>query len=50
VVHDLPAGGKRLMQKAQGYTTTVVSGQVTFRDGEATENLPGKLVRGQRAE
>jgi N-acyl-D-aspartate/D-glutamate deacylase len=50
VVHDLPAGGKRLMQKAEGYTTTVVSGQVTFRDGEATENLPGKLVRGQRAE
>ncbi len=49
VVHDLPAGGKRLMQKARGYSTTVVSGQVTFRDGEATEKLPGKLVRGQQA-
>ncbi len=50
VVHDLPAGGKRLMQKAHGYTATVVSGQVTFRDGEATGTLPGKLVRGQRGE
>ncbi len=49
VVHDLPAGGKRLMQKAEGYVATVVSGEVTFRDGEATGRLPGKLVRGQQA-
>jgi N-acyl-D-aspartate/D-glutamate deacylase len=36
------------MQKAEGYVATVVSGQVTFRDGEATGALPGKLVRGQQ--
>ena len=45
VVHDLPAGGKRLLQKAHGYVATVVSGQITFRDGEATGALPGRLVR-----
>ena len=50
VVHDLPAGGKRLMQKAHGYVATVVSGQVTFREGEPTGALPGKLVRGSQAE
>jgi N-acyl-D-aspartate/D-glutamate deacylase len=49
IVHDLPAGGKRLLQKAEGYVATVVAGEVTFRDGEATGALPGKLVRGQRA-
>lgn len=49
VVHDLPAGGKRLLQKADGYAATIVAGHVTFRDGEATGALPGKLVRGQQA-
>src|SRR5437868_3553260 len=43
---DLPAGGKRLLQKARGYRATIVSGAVTYRDGEATGTLPGKLVRG----
>jgi N-acyl-D-aspartate/D-glutamate deacylase len=43
---DLPAGGKRLLQKADGYRATVLSGVVTYRDGEATGNLPGRLVRG----
>ncbi len=43
---DLPAGGKRLLQKATGYRATVVSGAVTYRDGEATGALPGRLVRG----
>jgi len=43
---DLPAGGKRLLQKARGYRATIVSGAVTYRDGEATGALPGKLVRG----
>jgi N-acyl-D-aspartate/D-glutamate deacylase len=43
---DLPAGGKRLLQKAKGYRATIVSGAVTYRDGEATGSLPGKLVRG----
>ena len=50
VVSDLPAGGKRLLQKVHGYEATVVSGRVTFRDGEATGNLPGKLVRGPQVE
>ncbi|MDE2008066.1 MAG: amidohydrolase family protein, partial [Rhodospirillales bacterium] len=40
VVHDLPAGGKRLMQKAEGYAATIVAGAVTYRDGEATGALP----------
>jgi N-acyl-D-aspartate/D-glutamate deacylase len=46
VVSDLPAGGKRLLQKARGYKATIVSGQVTYLDGEATGALPGRLVRG----
>ncbi len=43
---DLPAGGKRLLQRATGYRATIVSGVVTYRDGEATGALPGRLVRG----
>jgi N-acyl-D-amino-acid deacylase len=43
---DLPAGGKRLTQHATGYVATVVSGIVTYRDGEPTGDLPGRLVRG----
>lgn len=49
VVNDLPAGGKRLMQKVHGYDATIVSGNVTFREGVATGTLPGKLVRGPRS-
>ena len=49
VVHDLPAGGKRLLQKVHGYEVTIVSGQVTFRDGVPTGVLPGRLVRGPQA-
>ncbi len=43
---DLPAGGRRLLQPAVGYTATIKAGQVTYRDGVATGALPGKLVRG----
>jgi|HubBroStandDraft_1064217.scaffolds.fasta_scaffold00009_72 N-acyl-D-aspartate/D-glutamate deacylase len=43
---DLPAGGKRLLQKARGYRHTFVSGIETYRDGVATGALPGRLVRG----
>jgi len=43
---DLPAGGSRLLQKARGYAATIVSGTVTFRNGEPTGALPGRLVRG----
>ena len=46
IVHDLPAGGRRLMQDADGYRYTVKSGAVTFEDGEHTGELPGGLVRG----
>jgi N-acyl-D-aspartate/D-glutamate deacylase len=43
---DLPAGGKRLLQKAQGYVATIKSGVVTFRDGVWTGATPGGLIRG----
>jgi len=43
---DLPAGGRRLTQRADGYRTTIVSGTVTYRDGTHTGALPGRLVRG----
>ena len=46
IVEDLPAGGKRLLQKARGYKATIVSGKITYLDGEATGELPGRLVRG----
>jgi len=46
---DLPAGGKRLLQGANGYDATIVSGQVAYRGGEATSALAGKLVRGPQA-
>jgi N-acyl-D-aspartate/D-glutamate deacylase len=45
---DLPAGGKRLLQDANGYVATVVSGNITYRDGKETGALPGKLVRGHK--
>jgi N-acyl-D-aspartate/D-glutamate deacylase len=44
--HDLPAGGRRLVQTAEGYVATVVAGHVTYENGEATGPLPGRLVRG----
>ena len=46
IVHDLPAGGRRLMQSAQGYVHTIKGGTVTFADGAHTGALPGRLVRG----
>ncbi len=50
VVHDLPAGGRRLMQSATGYRATIVDGTVTYRDGVASQALPGRLVRGRRGD
>jgi len=48
---DLPAGGKRLLQKAEGYRYTIKSGEVTFKDGVCTGVYPGGLIRGpQRVE
>jgi N-acyl-D-aspartate/D-glutamate deacylase len=49
VEYDLPAGGRRLVQRATGYNVTLVSGQVAFRDGEPTGVLVGKLIRGAQA-
>ncbi len=46
MVFDLPAGGRRLIQKVDGYRATICSGQVVFENGEPTGALPGHLVRG----
>jgi N-acyl-D-amino-acid deacylase len=45
VVHDLPAGGKRLVQRADGYAATLVAGIPAFEHGEHTGAMPGRLVR-----
>jgi N-acyl-D-aspartate/D-glutamate deacylase len=45
VVYDLPAGGKRLVQRARGYRHTFVAGTETLRDDEHTGELPGRLLR-----
>lgn len=47
--YDLPAGGKRLVQTAEGYVATIVHGEVVSREGQPTGALPGRLVRGARA-
>lgn len=49
VAYDLPAGGKRLRQGADGYVATIKGGQVTYREGQHTGALPGGLVRGAQA-
>ena len=48
LVHDLPGGARRLIQRADGYEATIVAGVVTMRDGEDTGARPGRLVRGMR--
>ncbi len=49
-IFDLPAGGRRLTQRAAGFVASIVSGTVTYREGVPTGALPGRLVRGpQRA-
>ena len=50
IVHDLPAGGKRFLQSADGIIATIKSGEVIYSNGQATGALPGKLVRGQQAD
>jgi N-acyl-D-aspartate/D-glutamate deacylase len=47
-VADLPNGAKLLGQRATGYDATIVAGVVTYRNGEPTGALPGRLVRGSR--
>jgi len=46
VAHDLPSGGRRLVQRADGYAATIVSGAIVHRGGVPTGLLPGRLVRG----
>ncbi len=46
MVYDLPLRGRRLIQRAEGYRATIVSGEIIMRDGEPTEARPGRLVRG----
>lgn len=48
VTHDLPAGGRRLDQTADGYVATIVSGEVISENGVPTSARPGRLVRGRR--
>ncbi len=48
MVHDLPAGGGRFIQKARGYRATLVAGEVVMQDGEDTGARPGRLIRGSQ--
>jgi N-acyl-D-amino-acid deacylase len=50
IAHDLPAGGRRLDQTADGYIATVVSGEVIAENGVPTRARPGRLVRGRQPE
>jgi N-acyl-D-aspartate/D-glutamate deacylase len=49
MVFDLPANGRRFVQHADGYRYTIVNGEITFENGEATGAMPGKVVRGPQA-
>lgn len=49
IAHDLPGGGRRLDQSADGYVATIVSGEVIAEHGVPTDALPGKLVRGRQS-
>ncbi|MEL6984593.1 MAG: amidohydrolase family protein, partial [Actinomycetota bacterium] len=46
MVWDLPAGGRRLVQRADGYVATICAGEVTYQHGQATGATPGRLIRG----
>jgi N-acyl-D-aspartate/D-glutamate deacylase len=48
IVYDLPAGGKRLVQKASGYRATIKSGVCTYENDEPTDAMPGRLIRGSQ--
>ena len=49
LTHDLPAGARRLKQKANGFLATIVNGEVVLRNNEHTGALPGQLLRGPLA-
>jgi N-acyl-D-amino-acid deacylase len=48
ITHDLPAGGRRLDQTADGYVATIVAGEVIAENGVPTDARPGKLIRGRQ--
>jgi N-acyl-D-aspartate/D-glutamate deacylase len=48
LVHDMPAGGRRFVQRVEGYESTLVAGAPIFERGEHTGALPGRLVRAGR--
>jgi N-acyl-D-aspartate/D-glutamate deacylase len=48
LVHDMPAGGRRFVQKVDGYEMTIVAGAPLFERGEHTGALPGRLIRAGR--
>ena len=48
MIHDLPLGGRRLVQDATGYVATIKNGQVVSENGKANGVLPGKLIRGKQ--
>jgi N-acyl-D-amino-acid deacylase len=45
MVFDLPAHGRRFVQRVDGYSYTIVAGEVTYERGEPTGAMPGKVVR-----
>jgi len=49
VVYDLPANGRRLLQRAEGYAATIASGEVIAEDGVPTGAMPVKLIRGPQS-
>jgi N-acyl-D-aspartate/D-glutamate deacylase len=49
LVHDMPAGGRRFVQKVEGYEATIVAGTPIFERGEHTGAMPGRLIRAGRA-
>ena len=49
IIHDLPAGGRRLDQTAEGYVATIVTGEVIAENGAPTDARPGKLIRGRQS-
>ena len=48
MAYDLPGGGKRLVQRSEGYLMTVCNGEVTYENGQATGAMPGRLLRGTK--
>jgi N-acyl-D-aspartate/D-glutamate deacylase len=48
LVHDMPANGRRFVQKVEGYEATIAAGTPTFERGEHTGALPGRLIRAGR--